>query len=808
MYRVRRRGEDLGAFSLEELRRRREAGEFTGAEYVQQQGMRGWQPLDLVLQVGFRTTPPPLPGAPSRGGLNLPLLWIVLVAGIAVATVGISMFAVKSGAFRQALRSINERQTDALQAATKPVKWTDKTKTEVDVRKRGLEFRRRQWLENYQKHGPHTEPWDADAAQMIEAWIRSNYGDGSGSNSPDPVALSDKLAAIGSIKDPVVLMVIYEISGGNGEREAWLDRALLEFAGSDYPAYPMFCATAAKATRQSGDRVLQGEADKTLLKLYDLMLKDGSLTFEDQPEIAEILLNGWGSTFFSRNHQAVVARTGEARNKYAWLYLVLNGEHHIDSAWKARGNGYADSVSPEGWKGFNDHLVLARTALTDAWKMRPDWPVAAARMEKVALGESDITEMRRWFDRAVEAQMDYPEAWSSLRWGLRPRWYGSQDSMLALGVTAINTKRFDTDVPRMFFVSVSEVESEMNLTVGEHIYGRDDVWPHMREMYEGYLRQTESSPNLAAWHAGWRNHYAVVAYFAGQYATAREQLEALDWKPWPDAAQKWSADLSLMPLEVAARTGPQAAAVEKAEIAREKSFSSGDAAKALELYTKLESATNLDARTAEFVRDRIASLTMEKRLESGEWVDFLPTADDDPNWVCAEGRMHRLPDGTLEVEPGGHFIYCRSRLGNDFEARGEFEVVGLPTSDFQVGLVVGVPDIESGTWDSFRITKDGSKESTARFSRAWTANQVIKPVSLNEGKNSFEFQFQAGKVNASVNGKPVFSGATLPAGFNIRPETMVLGLAARHNTSIQSTVRYRKVEVRKSRPFPLQVNGQ
>ena len=67
-YRVRRQGENLGLFSLEELRNRRTTGEFTGAEYIQDENRSDWQPLDLVLQQGYRVTPPPLPPAVSRGG--------------------------------------------------------------------------------------------------------------------------------------------------------------------------------------------------------------------------------------------------------------------------------------------------------------------------------------------------------------------------------------------------------------------------------------------------------------------------------------------------------------------------------------------------------------------------------------------------------------------------------------------------------------------------------------------------------------------------------------------------------------------
>ena len=43
--------------------------------------------------------------------------------------------------------------------------------------------------------------------------------------------------------------------------------------------------------------------------------------------------------------------------------------------------------------------------------------------------------------------------------------------MLAFGATEVNTGRFDTDVPRMLFDSVSDLEAEENLPAGQHIYG-------------------------------------------------------------------------------------------------------------------------------------------------------------------------------------------------------------------------------------------------------------------------------------------------------------------------------------------------
>jgi len=91
-YRVRRRGDDLGVFSLDELRQQRESGGLTGDEYVQGEGMSDWQPLELVLQQGYRVVPPPLPSSVSKGGLSQGVIWLMIGGGIFFFIIFVSAF--------------------------------------------------------------------------------------------------------------------------------------------------------------------------------------------------------------------------------------------------------------------------------------------------------------------------------------------------------------------------------------------------------------------------------------------------------------------------------------------------------------------------------------------------------------------------------------------------------------------------------------------------------------------------------------------------------------------------------------------
>src|SRR5262249_44148578 len=141
------------------------------------------------------------------------------------------------------------------------------------------------------------------------------------------------------------------------------------------------------------------ELDRRALEYFKQALADGSFQPGDEPELGDVFINNWGKNFLSRNGAALYPAVKEAKG-YEWLGLVLQGEYEIMLAWRARGGGYSDTVTAQGWQGFKDHLTEARTALTKAWKLHPERVLAPARMIYVSLGDSGIDEMRTWFDRA------------------------------------------------------------------------------------------------------------------------------------------------------------------------------------------------------------------------------------------------------------------------------------------------------------------------------------------------------------------------------------------------------------------------
>ena len=789
-YHVHLRGQSLGVLPLDELRRRRESGEFTGEELVWCEGMADWQPIETVLRQPPDKVPPtsgPGPKADRKVLLAIGAIALVLVAGLAVWGV---LNAKRMPAIEDQSETTPPPNPDAMAAASRPVLQNTNALTAKDMLKRAKEFRVRQWIEGYQKRGRHDQPCDALALRFLHAWLVAQYGGEDDTDVLTHQQLADKIAEDPACADPLVLTLAGSNSIEENEAVVRLERAVSGFENSKHLAYPKFNATVMLASHLRSKPEQIPALDAASIRHFEDGFKDGSFLPDDQRELGEILVNGWAYSFFTRNAPAVIGTVQQQGTPFEWLALVLEGENEIALAWKARGAGYVNTVSQSGWQGFSTHLATARKSLTAAWKLFPDLALAPCRMIYVSLGDSNIEEMRTWFDRTVAAQVDCPRAWSDMRWGLRPRWYGGQEAMLAFGLTAANTRRFDTDVPRILFDSVSDMESELSLPVGEHIYGRDDIWPHLRKMYEGYIAE----PAQAAWTNGWRTSFATVAYFAEKYDVAREQLEAMQWQPAAPQISGWGRDLSLMPLEVAARTGPLAGHVGQAEA----SYKRQDTAAALRLYRDISADPKADPRTLQLAQSRLACLQAEDRLRNGEWIDFAPADPNDPAWLIERGEVRQMTNGAFEVRSGpwGHFLSSRVRVGPDFEVRGEFQAVNASTNSFQAGVILGAPDVQAHNWYSFRIKRNEFEHQVVSFANGWTRQQVARPVALDPARTSFDFRFERGLATASVNGQEILSGVKPPQAIRVSPREFRVGVGA-FNDSNETVIRYAHLQLRR-----------
>lgn len=198
-----------------------------------------------------------------------------------------------------------------------------------------------------------------------------------------------------------------------------------------------------------------------------------------------------------------------------WFALMMRARQAFDRAWDARGGGYANTVTEEGWDGYRKGIQEASELLNQAWTLHPEIPDAAVLMIDCSRG--DPKGCRFWFDRAVAAQMDALDAYSSYRFTLRPRWGGSLQDMEAFAEECLNTKRFDTHVPLQYVVGLYNIADERE-EEWQQVFQKPGVYEQCRTVLTNNLARTFN----ANW-IGRRYDYTALAYTAyavGDYDAA------------------------------------------------------------------------------------------------------------------------------------------------------------------------------------------------------------------------------------------------------------------------------------------------
>ncbi len=214
----------------------------------------------------------------------------------------------------------------------------------------------------------------------------------------------------------------------------------------------------------------------------------------------------------------------KARGIDPWVVEMAKGTLAHSKAWVARGGGSAASVDEEGWKGFSEHMDVAQKHFVKAYKLHPEYPEAATWMIKVrnASGGEDW-EPRFWFDRAVAAELDHQEAYAMMLWSLRPRWGGTHEKMYAFGRECLETRRFDTAVPRWYWRALRDIGGKGELE-------NQVVWLKRRGVYADvslYLEGIGKRKQPRASRLYGASVQVIAAYLAGKRDEAAELYLAL-----------------------------------------------------------------------------------------------------------------------------------------------------------------------------------------------------------------------------------------------------------------------------------------
>lgn len=523
-------------------------------------------------------------------------------------------------------------------------------------------------------------------------------------------------------------------------------------------------------------------ADQGALDAFEQMIEEKWFTGDEWWLLADLTTIGNFPGFFERQSEFIVEIL-ENHEVPEWFLRYMRGRRFQRLAWKARGSGYSNTVTEEGWKDFAAYLAQARGELERSHELAPEVPFAASRMISVAMGASDdpVTEMRTWFDRAIAAQADYWPAYSDWLWGMRPRWHGSHQAMLDFGEQCLATGRHDTRVPNHCLAAVKEVAKDSD----DGIYQDERVYRDLRQLCLGEIEHADDPRTVQEW----RTLLAVLAFQIGEFDETREQWNLLKGEMEPSVLTSWGVPQE--PFEFRAIVGAGSDLLNEADAA-ERARRPGEAA---ELYDRATQDPGITEAERNAIRRRQAIASLESRYESGDWIELIPGPPD--LWREVEGAFTVAPDGGFVVtsDTARCAIEHPMIVGQHCEIEWEIDTPDDRIAAIGPGIMLSSSRFDSIKWNAFYVGQvDG--ERSYRVSRFRYRSDLFEQAPKKE-RIQMRLVCHGRKWLAYVDGEKIHRGdIDLNVSFFGKESRLALGAFTTHPTD-KFDIKYHRLRVRK-----------
>lgn len=537
-------------------------------------------------------------------------------------------------------------------------------------------------------------------------------------------------------------------------RDTGLDPALLRFA-----ALPLLDKSSVLG-KERRDIILDLFTDWTasLGRSPCYAGKDGELLFRHIRKLPA----------FRFDPPALLARLKVENTMPGWIMETLAGEAEIDLAWDSRGSGWASTVTEEGWKGFHQHLALARKHLVAAWQAKPDQPHAAAQMIVVVMGDGAKhgENERLWFDRATAACVDYESAYTRYRQALLPRWGGSYETMLAFGAACVDSGRFDTFVP----ICYSEILNQMAGEVYDFglVYRQPGAAPRVKALNDALIKAAATPEEKAD-----RQSFAAVdSWLTGDWASAYLAMAALQWKP-TKAVQTKMGNLGIsygrLGSDIAVFGGKSGDLAQRAEACTQ----AGEPAKAVALWNDWLKQAQEDEAAVKSGSSRLRAAELAVALAAGNWVKLPVNQSADWDAVRGDWAPNSGQDGTNGLvaignpAKGYHCIAYPLVPGPRFELRAKFKLTGLNSKSYPfLQLNAGFnPFSDFGACTAATgLDKEGFWGYLADNCGANRVSDSIRLLDRTPEEAEFYFRRDETSLTFAINNQPVFEKWKSPPG--------------------------------------------
>lgn len=390
-------------------------------------------------------------------------------------------------------------------------------------------------LAAYAKLHPGTNAYDKDAREAIHlmAYL-STWGDFYREGLWKIAADDADRATLNDAKDPLLTALPYFSKFAewktpfNLMATLPLNNAGVEIAGTDYPAvFKFWC------DRISTKNLIAGKTGKTPFApeygtLIPAAVQRASADYGEmiKAHLDPDLLFDRGDTFLhdlqpdadslNAAYTAIDKAFGQS-DSTSVVRIAFQGAYWYRYAWNARGIGFADSVTDDMQKTFQERLTKADDILELAYAQHPGAAYISREMLTVELGQGvDADRMDLWFQRAIKASPDDYETYRAKYNYLTPKWYGSDDALWAFGVECAQGQNWASKIP---MILVDAIVSDLWKKHPEY-FTDPDKWKIIEDTFRGYLAQFPQSNY-------YRSIFARWAVEGQHWATAEEQFQIL-----------------------------------------------------------------------------------------------------------------------------------------------------------------------------------------------------------------------------------------------------------------------------------------
>lgn len=652
-----------------------------------------------------------------------------------------------------------------------------------------LDFNLRTSVQAYKQVGSRDDVWDEAAIAFLTEMARHFSSDKDCKTRTQLIEMAEPLAELGC-DDPLVKYCHAAMLQDELQDEASQSRALRLVEQSyhglverGYPANRCYSAASRMLRCLKKDRSQHDETDKFL-----------ALTEQHALEaiLQDNLENNDGRTIYRHLDEFVRSLPLEKRAEFCeaakahaakspFIVNMLVGEYEVDAAWKARGGGYAPSVSDEGWKGFGEHMKLAREHLEEAWKAAPKRPEAATTLIRIAMATSDspVREMRTWFDRAVRAQLDYRLAYSHLLFGMMPRWHGSHEQMVEFGVECLETERYDTDVPYQYCEAVWRVMKDTHNPLGNRFAQRPGVYENAQTLCQRYIDRGAVERNIPWWKTVWLG----FAYLNQQWDDAARLLDELDSELDADALSRFPLAADTVISGIRINTSPHAQAIAAAF----QTADNGQTESAAAALKAILAEKDLHPAIASQLASRLQGLDWTLAFQKREPVTLVSTASLH-GWKTLAGNWSQTPDGELrgESDLSGVILECQADLGKRWKLSGEIVHGKSPFNPWDAGIL----------W-----TVDGQPQFSMMFNptEQWVAagphdelKEHRQPFAPQDRTTKFVLRVEDDTVNVWLNDEQVIENQQIE-GLDRSPASRI-AIGAKYNWA-GSTLTFRNLQI-------------